>query len=410
MDLMKRGLGVFLAGAVLTGALAGCESKPAADDVTYQLTGIARDAVLLKVDGQPVTAEEYFFQLGQDIGYMEQLGALSGEDAWEQEISDGKTLSQYVKEDALQLVKYYSVIESKAKEYGVTVTDEQKSELDTQFEQLEESLKEQGGTLQMAVDAQGISQEGFRSFMEQSSYLVQNLYEKLSEEGGPLVPTDEDMDAYLEEEGIYRVKHILLSTRHENEDGTYTAFSEAEEAQVKAEADALTAEIRAASDPQALFDEKMNARSDDGRDADGNLYSPDGYTATPGQMVQEFETAALALDVGEISDPVKSEFGYHIILRLDADTDETRASYPQYRFSQLTEEWMQDVQVELTDAYESIDPKDYYTKLTAHAQEIQAQVEANQQATASPAPTGSAAPEPTASPAASPAPSASAQP
>ena len=63
MDLMKRGLGVFLAGAVLTGALAGCESKPAADDVTYQLTGIARDAVLLKVDGQPVTAEEYFFQL-----------------------------------------------------------------------------------------------------------------------------------------------------------------------------------------------------------------------------------------------------------------------------------------------------------------------------------------------------------
>ena len=67
---------------------------------------------------------------------------------------------------------------------------------------------------------------------------------------------------------------------------------------------------------------------------------------------------------------------------------------------------MQAVQVELTDAYESIDPEEYYTKLTAHAQEIQAQVEANQQAAASPAPTASAAPEPTASPA----PGASAQP
>ena len=211
MDQMRRVLGLLLAGAALTGALAGCERKPAADDVTYKLTGMARDTVLLKVDGEPVTAEEYFFQLGQDIGYMEQMGALSGEEAWEQEINDGKTLSQYVKEDALQLVKYYSVIESKAKEYGVTVTEEQKSELDAQFEQLEKSLEEQGGTLQMAVDAQGISQEGFRSFMEQSSYLVQNLYEKLSEEGGPLVPTEEDMDAYLEAEEIYRVKHILLS-------------------------------------------------------------------------------------------------------------------------------------------------------------------------------------------------------
>ena len=74
MKRMKRGLGVLLAGTMLAGALSGCESKPAADDVTYQLTGIARDAILLKVNGEPVTAEEYFFQLGQDISYMQQLG------------------------------------------------------------------------------------------------------------------------------------------------------------------------------------------------------------------------------------------------------------------------------------------------------------------------------------------------
>ena len=44
---------------------------------------------------------------------------------------------------------------------------------------------------------------------------------------------------------------------------------------------------------------------------DGNL----GYFGR-GKMVKEFENAAFNLQVGQISEPVKTQYGYHVIKRI----------------------------------------------------------------------------------------------
>jgi hypothetical protein len=54
----------------------------------------------------------------------------------------------------------------------------------------------------------------------------------------------------------------------------------------------------------------------------GMAWNPDGYTFTAWQMVEEFEQGTRDLEIGEISYPIRSQFGYHIILRVEPNPAE----------------------------------------------------------------------------------------
>src|SRR5579859_240896 len=102
-----------------------------------------------------------------------------------------------------------------------------------------------------------------------------------------------------------KARHILIRTKGSGAPAGGKKELTDEEALEKAKA--LRAQIVAGGD----FATIAKAESDDpGSGANGGDLNSFGH----GQMVPPFEQAAFALPVGQISEPVKSQFGYHLIL------------------------------------------------------------------------------------------------
>jgi peptidyl-prolyl cis-trans isomerase D len=102
-----------------------------------------------------------------------------------------------------------------------------------------------------------------------------------------------------------RASHILLNTGGKDE------------AAVRKQAEDLLAKVKAGADFAALAKQYSE---DEGSKANGGDLDYFGR----GRMVPEFETAAFALNPGQVSDLVKSQFGFHIIKVTDKKAAVTR--------------------------------------------------------------------------------------
>jgi peptidyl-prolyl cis-trans isomerase SurA len=70
---------------------------------------------------------------------------------------------------------------------------------------------------------------------------------------------------------------------------------------------------------------------------------------SPGQLVPEFEFAMNRLEIDEISNPVKTEFGWHLIqvlerrdaqLTVEKQREFARAAIRERKFEQLYQDWL----------------------------------------------------------------------
>ncbi|MDA1324940.1 MAG: peptidylprolyl isomerase [Proteobacteria bacterium] len=101
-----------------------------------------------------------------------------------------------------------------------------------------------------------------------------------------------------------RASHILLM---------YQGSASSSATRSKEDAATQIADLKTQIEGGADFAEIARANSDCPSGAQGGDLGSFGR----GQMVPEFETATYAMDVGDLSDVVETDFGYHLIQRTE---------------------------------------------------------------------------------------------
>lgn len=189
-------------------------------------------------------------------------------------------------------------LQSAAKE-GISVprgdVEKRIQEYSKQFKSLSE--------FEQAASRAGYTMDQLKKSIEEE-LKIQYLQEKIRKQ---VTVTDEDVRKKFEK---VKARHILLKVPTvavpKGQETRKEEFQKREEGKVLKAAVRLAARLKKGEDFAKLAQEFS---ADSGSKSKGG----DLGTFGRGQMVKEFEDAAFALKPGEISAPVKSSFGYHII-------------------------------------------------------------------------------------------------
>lgn len=190
-----------------------------------------------------------------------------------------------------------------AESVGVTPTDDELNEYaDKQIEQLKQAYPDDA-QLQQVLEANGFTEDSYKDYAKKQ-YKLQKVQEAITAD---VEVTDDDAKAYYDEnkDSQYTVgaganaAHILIAEKGSDGNIDFDASL------------AKANEVKAKLDAGADFAQLASEYGTDGtKDKGGDL----GFVAyNQANYDQDFLAGFKQLSEGQISDPIKSQFGYHII-------------------------------------------------------------------------------------------------
>lgn len=276
MNKLTKSLALVLA-ICMVFAITACQKES---------TDTIEEGVKAKVNDKVITQEEFDEHLSV---YKKMAETQYGEGAWDKEISPGQTMGAYYESTLLdQLILDQLLVEAAEKE-GITMTEEDmKTELDEfkAYLNTEEEYKK-------FLEGYGMTEEYLKESLRKEFLINHYLAIKIEN----LQPSDEELQTLfndLKMNESVRASHILVDTEEE-------AKSVIERLNKGEKFEDLAKELS-----------KDTASGANGGDLDYFKYT---------DMVQPFSEAAFALEVGTVSEPVKSDFGYHVIKVTDKKVD-----------------------------------------------------------------------------------------
>jgi parvulin-like peptidyl-prolyl isomerase len=189
-----------------------------------------------------------------------------------------------------QSVAYSKILQKQAEEEGITVTDAHiDSILQVQYERA-------GGEEKYLnfIFSNGANMETLRRDIR-TSEIERMYFEKLRFEENPL--RESEIDSAMKGDRYATIRHILLMFR-----GT---VNDSDKEVIRTKMQGILKRARAGEDFAKLAREFSE---DPGSKNNGGLFE-----AEKGQLVPSFEKVAFSIPIGEISDIVETQYGYHIL-------------------------------------------------------------------------------------------------
>jgi len=260
------------------------------------------DTVMISVDGLTVNWGELFFFLR---GNVTALTAAYGDIYdWHAHFEDGLSYAEAIMEATTDNALFYKAVELGARQYGVTISNEEMAGIRAEFDSTAEMLGGMDMFLSLLWMEEGYySRELFERIVSTQT-LANSVFFAIYGEDSENV-SDEDTAEMIEGVEFLMAKHILrLRT------GDDSALREAED--ILSRLDNYGGTYF-----DSFFDQLMNRHTED----PGVESFPDGYLFQLGDMVAPFYEACLDLNIGEYSGIVETEHGYHIIYRIPINYD-----------------------------------------------------------------------------------------